>query len=556
MYFGRLAPNSGVLLSAHPEDNAQRRACCALRFYNVIQGRGTQEFFGGIPFAEAPVGTLRFAPPVPKSSLDVSTFNASAYSLLCPQSTPFGGPPSIMDEDCLTINVLRPSGVREGSNVPVMVWIGGLGYSVYDPDKYDPMPLVLQSSDRGTPIVFVSFNYRLGPFGFPLGQEAADKGALNLGMKDTLVAFQWIQTNIALFGGDPEKVTLFGESSGAMSISHFFLTREVEKFARAAIFESGHAGSLPIFNSTRHEDVWQTFVAATPECAGASPHDTFDCLRQANLTTLLNSYTAAQFTGTNELTFAPVLDGPNGLIPELPSKFLAVGNFSRLPFIAGTNLDEGAFSAPKNASTDDDVRNWAYGLLSPVDVGLPQPPDLALTMDALFALYPNDPALGSPYNTGNDTFGQGLEFKRAASMAGDWWFQALRRTWSHTASRAGVKTFGYYFTDPQAPNEDPYSVQAGVNHEAEVTYVFGGPAFAGTPVPANKLSLAMMDYWISFATSLDPNDGRGSDRPHWPQYTPENEVLIQLNGGNTTIVPDDYRHIPIAFIAVLWKIII
>ncbi|OBZ76208.1 Lipase 2 [Grifola frondosa] len=179
------------------------------------------------------------------------------------------------------------------------------------------------------------------------------------------------------------------------------------------------------------------------------------------------------------------------------------------------------------------------------------PPDLVLTVDALLALYPNDPALGSPYNTGKETFGQGSHFKRGASMAGDWVFEALRRTWSHAASRLGMKTFGYHFTDPQAPNEDPFSVQTGVNHEGEVTYVFGGPAFAGTPVPANLLSLAMMDYWISFAVELDPNDGRGSKRPHWPQYTPDNEVLLQLNGGNMTVIPDDYRNIPIAFISAI-----
>ncbi|OBZ67058.1 Lipase 1 [Grifola frondosa] len=512
---------------------------------NVIPGRGVQEFFGGIPYAEPPVGSLRFAPPVPRYSLNVPIFNATNYGLLCPQSSPFGGPISSMDEDCLTINILRPAGVHFGSDLPVMLWVDGLGYSVANPDKYDPMPLVLQSMDRGTPVVFVSFNYRLGPFGFPLGFEATARGALNLGLKDQLVAFEWIQRNIVLFGGDPTKVTIFGESSGAISISLFYLNKEVEKYARAAILESGSAGSLPVFNSTGHDYVWQAFVDATPECAQASANNTFDCLRQANFSTLVNSYGAAQAVGANALAFAPVIDGPGGLVPELPSATLAAGYYSRIPFMSGTYSIAVAF----NISTDEEVRDIIYSSLSTlVSAFLPQPTELVQTADALLALYPNIPALGSPFNTGNDTFGQNAEYKRAAAMVGDWNFQALRRLWSQTASRAGVKTFGYLFTDPQAPNEDPFSLQAGVPHESEITYVFGGPAFAGTPQPANLLSFAMMDYWISFAVSLDPNDGRGTKRPNWPQYTVDNEVLLQLSGANTTVIPDDYRHVPIAFI--------
>ncbi|OBZ77975.1 Lipase 2 [Grifola frondosa] len=510
----------------------------------------TQEFFGGIPFAEPPLGSLRFAPPVPKYNPGGATFNATEYGFLCLQSTPFGGPASIMSEDCLTINVLRPSGVHQGSDLPVMVWIGGLGFTVYNPDKYDPMPLVLYSVERGTPVIFVSFNYRQGPLGFPLGIEATARGALNLGLKDQLVALEWIQQNIAAFGGDPEKVTVFGESAGAISISFFYLNREIEKYARAVIFESGSAGTLPTFNGSRHDDVWQLFVEQTPECVGASTNNTFDCLRQANSSTMLDAYNAVQAVNVFEFAFAPVVDGPGGLIPQLPSANLAAGHFSRLPFISGTNVDEGTYSAPEaeNLTSDAEVMALLYIYYSPVLFTLPQPPELVETATALLALYPNDPALGSPYNTGNDTFGFAPSWKRVAAINGDVFFQGPRRLWSHTASKAGVKTFSYYFTDPQSPHEDPDSPLAGVTHEAEITYVFGGPWFAGTPVPANELSLEMMDYWISFATSLDPNDGCGSQRPHWPQYTPDNQVLLQLNGTNTTTIPDDYRHVQIAFI--------
>ncbi|OBZ71373.1 Lipase 1 [Grifola frondosa] len=538
---------------------------------NIIPGRGSQEFFGGIPYAEPPVGTLRFAPPVLKYNLDVPIFNVTSYGNICPQSSPFDGPPSIMHEDCLTLNIFRPSGVHIGSGVPVMIWIYSLSWSTMNPGgvlaKYDPTPLVLQSMDRGTPVIFVSLNYRLGPFGFPLGYEASARGALNLGLKDQLTAFEWVQRNIAWFGGDPQKVTIFGEGSGATAISMFYLNKEVERYARAAIVESGSAGSIAIFDGAgpENEFAWQAFVNATPECAHASPNNTFDCLREANVTTLVNSFTAAE-VAADPLLFSPAIDGPGGLIPELPSKTIRAGHFSHIPFIAGTNLDEGVHSIHSwtDILTDEQVREFIAPILLNANISLPQPDAVTETLDELLKLYPNIPALGSPFNTGNATFGKNPECKRVAAICGDWLFQALRRQWTHATSRAGVKTFGYLFSDPQAPDEDPYSwVNPGgtacaflvprlptdeIGDEAEVSYVFGVPAFNRTPVPANILSLAMMDYWISFAVSLDPNDGRGSQRPHWPQYTPENEILLQLQGGNTTVIPDDYRSEQLRFI--------
>ncbi|KAF5335023.1 hypothetical protein D9758_016192 [Tetrapyrgos nigripes] len=159
----------------------------------------------------------------------------------------------------------------------------------------------------------------------------------------------------------------------------------------------------------------------------------------------------------------------------------------------------------------------------------------------IVALYPEDPALGSPFNTGSETFGLVPGYKRAAALNGDIAFQSQRRFWIQTASNAGVKTFGYLFTQPQAG-----SGRLGVFHSSEVRYVYGG---VQNPTPSDAtLSPNMMDYWISFTTSLDPNDDKGSSRPEWPQYTPDNQVIIQLNGDNLTAIPDDYRKKQIDFI--------
>ncbi|OBZ70762.1 Lipase 2 [Grifola frondosa] len=499
-----------------------------------------QEFFGGIPFAEAPVGALRFAPPVPKSSLNVTSFDASEFGAPCPQL----GSPLNVSEDCLTINVLRPAGLSVGSALPVMAFIYGGGFAEGNTSVYNATVLIGQSVARGTPVIYVNFNYRLGPFGFPQGDESASRGALNLGLKDQIAALEWIQTNIGTFGGDPSKVTVFGESAGAISIALLFLNSGLEHLARAAILESGSQSSTPAFNASQREFEWQNFVAATPECNGTSSSSTFDCLRQANISTLLTAYTIAASESPEEFPFVPVIDGPGGIVPDLPSNLLATGHFSRIPFIAGTNLDEGTSFVPTDVATDEEVRDLIISSAFPTITGQ-APPDLTIAADILLKLYPDNPALGSPFGTGNDTFGLSSEFKRSAAIAGDLFFHALRRAWTQAASKVGVKTYAYLFTDPQAvPAGEPF---LGVTHATELFYVYGAPTVFG-PAPANVLSLAMMDYWISFAVNLDPNDGYGSPRPTWQQYTPSNEVILQLTGQNSTVIPDDYRAIQIAAI--------
>ncbi|PSS22636.1 hypothetical protein PHLCEN_2v3063 [Hermanssonia centrifuga] len=134
----------------------------------------------------------------------------------------------------------------------------------------------------------------LRPFGFPQGAEAEAQGALNLGIKDQVVALQWIKSNIAAFGGDPEK-----------------------------IMESGFQSTVPMFNASMREPAWASFVNATPECSGTGESDTFSCLRRANLSTLVDSFNSVLTSGLQSFPFAPVLDGPGGLIPALPSDLLA-----------------------------------------------------------------------------------------------------------------------------------------------------------------------------------------------------------------------------------------
>ncbi|KAJ2985861.1 hypothetical protein NUW54_g10005 [Trametes sanguinea] len=165
------------------------------------QNTGQTEFFGGIPYAEPPTGGLRFAPPVLKTDPGVTTFDASTYGVSCPV-----GGQSNLDEDCLTLNILRPLGTSAGGGLPVMMWIYGGGFQAGDASQYDGTGFAIAGINRGTPIIYVNFNYRLGALGFPQGLEATSRGALNLGLKDMLTALEWVQRNIDAFGGDPSKV--------------------------------------------------------------------------------------------------------------------------------------------------------------------------------------------------------------------------------------------------------------------------------------------------------------------------------------------------------------
>ncbi|KAJ7122393.1 Alpha/Beta hydrolase protein [Mycena epipterygia] len=162
--------------------------------------------------------------------------------------------------------------------------------------------------------------------------------------------------------------------------------------------------------------------------------------------------------------------------------------------------------------------------------------------DKLLQVYPDIPALGSPFNTENQLFGFSSQWKRASAVVGDLMFHSQRRLWMQTAANSTVKTFGYLFTQPQ-PSFPP---ELGVPHTSGIPYIYGDPT---NPTAAdNLLSRMMIDYWVSFATSLDPNDGLGFPRPEWLQFTPGNEVVMQLNGDNATMIPDDFRKEQIAFI--------
>uniref|UniRef100_A0A0W0GDA0 Carboxylesterase type B domain-containing protein n=1 Tax=Moniliophthora roreri TaxID=221103 RepID=A0A0W0GDA0_MONRR len=492
------------------------------------------EFFGGIPFADPPVGNLRLRPPVLKTFPDTPTFNATTFGAGCLQA-PLADIP--VSEDCLTINIIRPAGIDGAdASLPIMAYVFGGGFLVDAPPQLNGSAIVARSVARGTPVIYVSFNYRLGPLGFPIGAEAAEKGALNLGLRDQLAALEWVQQNIAAFGGDKDKVPYLSRRTG-LELSFTpaniigdplwfqrWLDRNLDAFFELEsrelcqgrgmsllnvplslmlavlstphfpqILESGIAGTISIFNATHRQDDWDNFIAALPECKNAAPENTFDCLRKddINSTHLLEAITASLSKAAEQYSFVPTLDGPDGLLADIPSEMLKKGQYSKIPFIAGNVLDEGPIlTGPTNIADEKTLREALIRNFTVSPSGSSSP-ELDSAVDTILRHYPDIPALGCPFNTGNETFGLSTTYKRV-----------------------------------------------------EMNYVFGFANLPSSFVPspsAAMFSEQIIDYWVSFTTSLDPNDGLGSERPIWPQYTVEAPLLLQLNGSNTAPLLDEYR---------------
>ncbi|KAH6906700.1 triacylglycerol lipase 3 [Coprinopsis sp. MPI-PUGE-AT-0042] len=485
------------------------------------------EFFGGLQYAEPPVGNLRFRVPVLKKKLDVRSFNATQFGKSCLQPAVFSNiPAEDLSEDCLNVNIYRPAGSKPGANLPIL--IPGGAFVIGSASNYDGSKLVAQSIARGTPIIYIGFNFRLGTLGYPIGQEALKERNLNLAQHDMITALEWLHENIASFGGDKRKITMFGESSGAIQISDLYFVNGIEKLLAGAILQSGTAGALPIWNATERPSLWPSFVSNIPSCAHLvaqieeSSSSILGCLRRASeeeiKTNILNPVNPAFQTEW----WQPTIDSsPGSVLPDFPSKLYERGRFARIPFIAGNNLDEGtAFAATARdpGYTEQDLKET---LLSPLLATSLDPVKLNKTIDRLLELYPDIPALGSPFGTGNETFGLPSIYKRTSALQADLTFTFPIRHWMRAAAERNVKSYGYLFSQHN-PLEEP---ALGVPHGAEIPY----------------LKAMMMDYWISFTVSSDPNDGKGVKRPRWPQYTNSNQLIIQLDGGNTTIIKDDFR---------------
>ncbi|KAG6910657.1 hypothetical protein DXG01_008701 [Tephrocybe rancida] len=491
---------------------------------------GTSAKFLGIPFAKPPVGDLRFRLPQPISPY-TSNFAATSFGLSCPQqeidlpiisgltaqavdllvNSIFGFifPDS---EDCLTINVVKPATATPTSNLPVVVWIFGGGFELGGTAMYDGSTIVDRSIQLGSPVVYVSMNYRQGVtgFGFLASKEVREASVGNLGLQDQREALRWVQKYIGAFGGDPSKVTIWGESAGAISVSLHMIANngDTEGLFRAGFMQSG--SPIPVAGLENGQKYYDQIVSQTG-CSSSS--DTLACLRTVPYKTLKAAIDATPGIFAYQslsLAWLPREDGV--FLTDNPQKLVQQGKVAKIPFITGDCDDEGTLFSLSTLNVTSETALETYI----TDVFLPGV--TKAEVENISNLYPADITAGSPFDTGifNAVTPQ---FKRIAAFLGDGVFQAPRRFFLQ--QRSGLQPTWAFLS--KRFKDLPI---LGSLHGSDILNVYGGGGMA--------------DYLIRFATTLDPNAKTGLQ---WPKYTQASPKLLTfLDGLIPVILTDDtYR---------------
>ncbi|MCV9878156.1 carboxylesterase/lipase family protein [Brenneria izbisi] len=447
--------------------------------------------FKGIPFAAPPIGELRWQPPQPVKSW-TEPLASVAYGKDCMQK-PFPGdaaPPGVgLSEDCLTINVWRPADAK--GPLPVMVWIYGGGFvnGGASPAIYSGQAFARQG------IVFVSFNYRVGRFGFFAHPSLADQPLRgNYGLMDQIAALKWVQRNISAFNGDPQNVTLFGESAGGFSVGSLLTTDLAKGLFQKAIIESG-SGRYNLVPQQSWQHAEQAGIAfANANGISGNDETALAALRQIPADSVVNGLNMATMMSVDYS--GPMTDGK--LITGEPQDLYRQGAFQQVPLMIGVTDDDIGFP-PQVTTLDEAVTDFADSqrqkALQAYHGMSPQAVATAIASDRFMV----EPA------------------------------RFVARIWENAAIPVWQFRFGYVAESMRA--QWPAAV-----HASEIPYVFNTlTARYGDNVTASDQAVAqqMHQYWVNFARSGNPN---AAGLPTWNRYNSQqdNILLIPAAGAAST----------------------
>jgi len=438
--------------------------------------------FLGIPFAEPAVGALRWEAPKPRAPWS-GVFNATSYGDCCPQPNSWASPQS---EDCLNLNVYTPFPVQ-ARLLPVMVWIYGGAFiegcssqEIYKGDFFA----------NSTNVIIVSVNYRLGALGFLCDQNATIKG--NFGIMDQMLALQWVQQNIKAFGGDPARVTIFGESAGAMSVTLHLVSPQTfsKKYFSQAIVESN-----PVAMQYRTPQQSQTEADTLASDLGCTGDTRKECLRNVEWKTVVLKQGSAVSVGLSLslLKWQPVLD-PN-IVPDQPLKLFNQQKNYPVPVIFGTNRNESLIFLDNLIPSRNVTESLYRGVISFLWRG---------NAAGIFKLYP--PVSGNNFDT-------------ISALVTDFLFTCPTRSLALNSALNTNSTFLYAFDHTPSVDEVDHSFKdcfqvPVVCHASELTFVWHSTDFTPfkhTPVE-QKLSWNMLNTWANFAHG-------NLDQSFWPAYS-------------------------------------
>ncbi|XP_052022560.1 carboxylesterase 5A isoform X2 [Apodemus sylvaticus] len=466
--------------------------------------------FLGIPFAAPPLGPLRFSnpqPPIPWSDFRKVT----TYPNLCFQNLDWlfiyqkllkvHYPNLGVSEDCLYLNIYAPAHANEGSNLPVMMWIPGGGFETGSASIFDGSALAAYED-----VLVVTIQYRLGIFGFFNTQNHHAPG--NWAFQDQLAALLWVKENINYFGGNPDSVTIFGGSAGAISISSLILSPLSTGLFHRAIMQSGVAiiPSLKSLDNELKRDL--QVVADICDCNVTDSEALLKCLREKSSLELLDLSQKAK-------SFTRVVDG--SFFPDEPLELLSQKKFKTVPSIIGVNNQECGFLLP--------MRDTPEILLGSNE-------STALTLIHILLHIPTQylHVVSKEYFHGKHSLTDIRD--TLLDLFGDVFFVVPGLVTARYHRDAGGPVYFYEFEHrPHCfQNTRPSFVKA--DHTDEIRFVFGGPFLKGDVVMFEEateeeklLSKQMMKYWANFARSGDPN---GDDLPLWPVYD-QNEQYLKLD---------------------------
>jgi para-nitrobenzyl esterase len=484
---------SAVLLSASPARGEFGEVTVVGGRVSGVTASGVTAF-KGIPFAAPPVGELRWKAPQPVKAW-TGVRDGTKFGPSCMQDATmarvFNAPPEV-SEDCLYLNVWTPA-KSASESLPVMVWIYGGGFvgGQTSVPAYNGTHL----SQKG--VVLVSVAYRLGVFGFmahPELSRESGKGSGNYGLQDQIAGLQWVKANIAKFGGNPNRVTIFGESAGGLSVSMLAASPAAKGLFQAAISESGGSFGGPKFANEGGMTVPPLSVAEGNGKRFLEKLGAVDI--KAARAIAADKLQAAQGPGL-QATFWPVFDGD--VLPGDQYELYQSKRFNDTPILVGTNSDEGGlFVQP--GSTPARFEQFVRG-------------GFGKGADAILAAY--------PHATDSEADKAGRDLMRESTFAWHTW------AWAMLQSEKGKgKAYVYYYDHrtPQQPN--------GAGHGSEIGYVFGTitamPTLSATPAAPprpedDKLSELVMTYWTNFAKRFDPN---GPGVPQWPAFSPADQRVM------------------------------
>ncbi|KAI0969347.1 putative lipase [Xylaria arbuscula] len=504
--------------------------------YNGLDRNGIEVFLG-IPFGEDTSGANRFKPPRPYTHARGVIVDATSYGPACPQSIEAASPPflytevSEISEDCLNLIIGRPKGTTKDSRLPVMVWIyGGSFFGGQNREAAtSPDGIVVQSIANGLPVIVVAINYRVGFFGFAQSTALETEGSENAGLRDQRLGLEWVRDHIEQFGGNPDKVTIFGQSSGGLAVGMQIMAYGASKpvpfqqgICESQANEPGITGNFTV-------NAMQLMVD-TVGCNTSSLHsaETVECLRHFDMETLLNASLA---TYSDDIAhnigdiWLPVVDGD--FLPDAPSQLIKEGKFANVTTMIGWCNNDLTIFTDTTISTDEQAHDFIQKYV---------PTMTSENVEKLLSLYPV-----SDFEA-NEAANLSSQFYRTAQAFRDILMVCQPMFYAENIAKRGNDVYLYEWNQTISDqiiealvNETGY----GVIHTSDLEYVFGNLSVYNNgeyPFDATTGDHALESRgsrsWSTFASTGKPSSqGNGTFAGFTTAFPGDDEIEVFIAGG-------------------------